>query len=250
MQLRGVMGQVRRDRPRDLSKYETIYEDPDYRRLRAFMTHAPDRSRASALVGGSSLETLGGLTAVVLALIGLSYQPIVMCAIATIAIGIGLAAEGISIMARWRDNLRRLDGPQFDRSELASGVSTEVFGGCVGIVLGVLALTGLMPYVLLPVAVVVFGGSLLLGGPAQRELVHLAPEHDPRFARVTYSAIQGSGGIMVLVGVGAAVLGILALLNVGPIVRLTLVAMLSIGASLLLGGGALTARFVHALRGS
>lgn len=237
---------MRKHKPRDLSKYETLYEDPDYDRLRAFnATRREEKVAAGVLTGGSSLETIGGLVAVVVSVLGLSYRPIEMCAVATIAIGIGLLAEGASIMARWRQTLRKLDGPRFDRNELVGGVSTEVFGGLVGIVLGVLALTGVAPLVLLPAAAIVFGGSLLLGGAAQQELVYVSPERNPRYARVTYSAIQASGGLMVLVGVGAAVLGILALLDVGPILTLSLVAMLCIGAAMLFAGGALTARFVR-----
>ena len=57
----------------------------------------------------------------------------------------------------------------------------------------------------------------------QPDLVFLAPERDPRVARITYDAIQTSGGVMVIVGIAAAVVGILALLDVGPILVLTLV---------------------------
>ena len=76
-------------------------------------------------------------------------------------------------------------------------------------------------------------------------LVFLAPEKNPKVARVTYDAIQTSGGIMVIVGIAACVLGVLALLAVGPVLVLTLVALLAIGAALLFAGGALTARLVR-----
>jgi len=241
------MGYARKHHPAKLAKYETLYEDPDYHRtldrLRAFGIR--DKVTTGIFTGGSTLETLGGLVAVVVAVVGLSCLPIQLAAVATIAIGVGLAAEGASIMARWREALRKLDGSRFDRNELVGGVSTEVFGGVVGIVLGVLALTGTQPLILLPVAAIVFGGSLLLGGAAQPELVFLQPERNPRYARATYSAIHASGGVMVLVGVASAVLGILGLLNVGPILTLTLVAMLAIGGALLFAGGALTARFIR-----
>jgi hypothetical protein len=151
-------------------------------------------------------------------------------------------------MARWRHAVNRLEGTRPDRDELVEGVSTEVFGGVVGIVLGIIALVGIKPAIMLPVAAIVFGGSLLLGGAAQPDLVYLAPERNPRYARATFSAIQASGGIMVLVGVAAAVLGILGLLEVAPPVSFALVSMLSIGFSLLIAGGALTARFMRPLR--
>jgi hypothetical protein len=243
------MGYVSRHKRRDLSKYETVWEDPEYQQLAAIASpRREEKITTGMLAGGSTLETMGGLTAVILSVVGFQERPVVMGAVATIAIGIALLAQGASIMARWQHALPKLQGGKPDRTELVEGVGTEVFGGAVGVVLGIIALVGIKPHVMLPVAAIVFGGSLLLGGAAQPDLVYLAPDKNPRFARVTFSAIQASGGVMVLVGVAAAVLGILGLLDVGPPLSLALVAMLSIGFSLLFAGGALTARFVHRLR--
>lgn len=240
------MGYVSRHKRRDLSKYETLYEDPDYDRVRAFgAARREEKLTTGVFAGGSTLETLGGLVAVILSILGFSRSPIAMGAVATIALGVALLAQGASIMARWRQALQRAKGTRLDRTELVEGVSTEVFGGAVGIVLGVLTLVGIEPTVMLPVAAIVFGGSLLLGGATQPDLVYLAPERNPRYARLTFSAIQASGGIMVLVGVAAAVLGILALVGVGPPIALALVAMLSIGFALVVAGSALTARFLR-----
>jgi hypothetical protein len=240
------MGYVSRHKRRDLSKYETVYEHPEFQQLDMFRARGrDDRITAGMLTGGSTIETIGGLAAVILAVLGFSNHPVVMCAVATIAIGVALLTQGAAIMARWRHALRKSQGTRLDRNELVEGVSTEVFGGIVGIVLGTLALTGVKPDVLLPVASIVFGGSLLLGGATQPDLVYLSPERNPRYARLTFSAIQASGGIMVLVGVAAAVLGILALLDVGPAISLALVSMLCIGFALVIAGGALTARFAR-----
>src|SRR5690349_12323672 len=58
---------------------------------------------------GTSVEVLAGATAIVLSIIGLAgYLPIPMAAIATIAIGVGLFAEGGTIAARWNDVINRL----------------------------------------------------------------------------------------------------------------------------------------------
>jgi hypothetical protein len=239
------MGYVSRQKRRDLSKYETIWQDPDYQRLASLYAPRSDRVTAGMLAGGSTLETLGGLAAVILAIIGFSHRPIEMAAIATLAIGVALLSQGASVMARWQQTAQKLEGTRPDRQEIVEGVSTEVFGGVVGIVLGVVALLGINPGVMLPVAAIVYGGALLLGGAAQPDLVYLAPERNPRVARATYSAIQASGSMMVLVGVASAVLGILGLLEVGPALSFALVAMLAIGFSLVIAGGALTARFVR-----
>jgi len=207
---------------------------------------AEDRKTVQIFTGGASIETLGGLAAAVLAIIGVTgHYSLTMLGVACIATGLALLAHGSSIAARWRHVLARLEGDQYDRSELIGGIGTEVFGGAVGLVLGIMALANIMPYVLLPVAAVVFGGSLLLGGAAQPELEELVPEYNARYRRITRDAIQASGGVMVMVGIASAVLGILALLAVGPILTLSLVAMLCVGTALLLAGGALTARFAH-----
>src|SRR5262245_15815388 len=95
------MGYVSRQKRRDLSRYETIYEDPDYDRLAASLLSRDDRITRGMLAGGSTLETLGGLAAVVLSVIGFERRPAELGAIATIAIGAALLSQGASLMARW-----------------------------------------------------------------------------------------------------------------------------------------------------
>jgi hypothetical protein len=232
------MGYLSTGKKRDLSKHETLYEHPDARELLS-----ADKKTIAVIEGGSSVEALGGLVTVVLAILGLArYDPLRMGGVASIVIGASLFVQGGAIASRWRSELRRLDGVRYDRNELIGGVSTEVFGGVVGIVLGILVLADVMPAVLLAVAAIVFGGALLLGGAAQPELANLAAP--PRRPTVQ-EAVEASGGIMVLVGVAAAVLGILSLLGVGPALTLALIAMLCIGGALLFAGGALATRFMR-----
>lgn len=235
---------------RDFSRHETVYVDPDYERLRAAagLDDHDARITRGVIAGGSSIETLGGLVALVVTLAGFSALPFQMAGVAVIALGFALFAQGIAITSRWRDAARRLAKSRGPRPELiGSGVSVEMFAGLVGIVLGILALSGVQPLSLLPSAAIVFGGALLLGGAVQPDLVYLAPERNPKVARMTYGAIQTSGGVMVLVGVASVVLGILALLEVGPTLALTLIALLSLGVALSFAGGALTTRLVRHL---
>jgi hypothetical protein len=240
------MGSVRtgRDR-RDLSKHETVYEDPAYERIQRFRSRRPEAVTRTVLAGGSSLETLGGLVAFAAAIIGFASAPFQMTGIAILAIAIALFAQGIAIVARWSDAMQRIEGTRAKRQEVVGGVSTEIFAGLAGVVLAVVGLAGLYPLIVYPAALTLFGGALLLGGGAQPDLVYLAPDKNARFARLTFDAIQTSGGIMVLVGVAAAVLGVLALLEVGPILTLCLVGLLAIAASLVFAGGVLTARLLH-----
>jgi len=227
------MGTVITDRKRDLARHETIYEHPDAARLLQ-----PDRKTVLVVESGASVEVAAGLAAIVVTVIGIDgYRPGVMAAISTLLLGIALVSQGGAIASRWRTMLRRLDGVRYDRTELISGIGTEVFGGAVGVVLAILALAGVVPHVLIPAAAIVFGGALLLGGAAQPELANLAPGRDSRA-----QAVEASGGVMVIVGIAAAVLGILALLDVGPIFVLTLIALLCVGCSLVFAGGALAAQ--------
>ena len=235
---------------------ETIYHAPGEGAVgTTTMTPAPqpepheDKINAGVFAGGASLEAIGGAGAVVLAIIGLSASwPMLMAGVATLAIGGALIFHGGAIAARWNQALQRLDRDRYDRTQFFGGIGAEVIGGAAGVVLGILVLAGVIPAILLPIAAIVFGGALLLGGAATPELESLAePVRDRRFGEVTHEAIQASGGVMALAGIAAAVLGILGLIKVGPFVTMSLVAMLCVGGALLLAGGALTARFARRL---
>lgn len=233
------------------TRHEVIYSGEDRRigqdRRRAVVHD--EKLTATAMTGGSSLEVIGGAGAVVLAIIGLAgYLPMYMAPIATIAIGGALLAHGAAVTARWTDTMRRETAERTERIELTGGVGSEIFGGLAGIVLGILALAGVVPLVLMAVAAIVLGGAILLGAPAQQDLARLAPDRDQRIGRYTYEAVEASMGTMALVGCGAIVLGILALVRVGPALTLDMVAMLAVGGALLVTGSALTARFVRRLQ--
>lgn len=231
------MGHVSSDRKRDLTKHETIYEHPDAERLLA-----PDRRTVVVVESGATLEVLTGLGAVTLTVIGIDgYRSLMMAAVATLLLGIALVMQGGAIASRWRAMLRRLDGIRYDRAELIGGIGTEVFGGVVGVVVAIVALAGVVPRVMIPVAVIVYGAALLLGGAVQPELANLGGRDDRA------QAVEASGGIMVIVGIAAAVLGILALLEVGPAIVLALIALLCVGGALTFAGGALAARLMGRL---
>jgi hypothetical protein len=207
-----------------------------------------EKISSAALTGGSSLELIGGGAAVVLAIIGLAgYLPLYMTSIAVIAVGAALLAHGAAVTARWTDTMRRAAADRSEQLEITGGVGSELLGGATAIALGILALTDVIPLVLLPVAAIVVGGTILLGAPAHPPIARLAPDRDRRMAQITHDAIAGASGAMVLAGLGAIVLGILALLRIGPVYTLVQVAMLAVGGALLVGGSALTARFARRL---
>lgn len=234
------------------SNQETIYPPPAERQRGFSEERHEDRHEAkvtsATLTGGASLEVLGGGAAVVLAIIGLTgFMPFYMVAIAVIVIGGALLAYSAAVAARWSDTVARFRGSE--EAEVAAGIGTELIGGAAGIALGILALAGVYPQLLLPIAAIVFGGSLLIGGMAQPQLSVTRRTHEHvRTERISKTSMDASGGVMALAGVGALVLGVLALIGVGPFMTLILVAMLGLGGGLLLAGAASAVRFGHMLR--
>jgi hypothetical protein len=215
----------------------------------------PERQRSIKVVaGGSITEALCGAGTVVLAILGLAgVLPGYMASVAAIVFGIALLAQGSAIAARYSQLVRETLPSEWDtRTELGGGMGAELFAGAAGVVLGVLGLLGLATAVLIPVAVIVFGAALLLGSGATVDLGTLGGPggHDlPRFAHAAREVTVAASGAQVLVGIGAVVLGIVALVGVDP-VTVTLVALLVTGASTLVGGVALSGRMARVLRRS
>ena len=202
------------------------------------------------ITGGSIAEAFAGAAAVVLAIIALAGTlPVILAAIATIAVGVALLAQGSSVAAKWSHVAREFRAQRPDeRLELVGGLGAEVLGGTAGIVLGVLAILGLAPLVLLPIALLAFGGSLLLGSGVTIELGSgVGPGAYDRYAHLVREASMGASGAQALAGVGAVVLGILALIGTLP-ETLTLVGLLAVGTAVLFSGSAVSSRLVSRLR--
>lgn len=195
-----------------------------------------DRARQLAIASGSTFEAFAGVVGAALAIAGIAgYAPVYMAAIATIAVGFALLAQGGALAARWQ-NAEHIPGSE--RKE-AIGIGTEVLGGFAGIALGVLALLKVVPLVLLPVAALVLGAALMFGGPAQPQIAEAAPAR----YRVTRSSMRTSSSVMVMAGLAGIVLGVLGLAMDGYTLVMSLIAMLCIAGSLVVAGGTLTARF-------
>lgn len=191
----------------------------------------------------AATESITGAIAVVLAILGLiGVLSGVFAAVSTIAVGVALAVAGSALAAHYT---RTLSGNElvFERHEGERGMRMEALASVGGVVLGILALIGVSPMTLLPVAAIVLGGALLMvGGSAARvESItrsqvasgapHIALQHAPYVAT----------GSDLLVGVGAVVLGILGLSGHAPL-TLAIISMLGIGAAVLLNGSTIAAR--------
>ena len=115
----------------------------------------------------------------------------------------------------------------------AYGGIADAIGGIATIVLAIIALAGVHPEVILPIAVIVFGAALLVQGGTM--LSEYASIIFP--AGSTYPASEqfgmGSLSTLFLVGVSGIVLGILALLGINFTI-LCAIAVIAFGSALLL----------------
>lgn len=189
------------------------------------------------------VEALAGALAVVLSILGLvGVLPNLMAQVSAIVLGGAILLEGSALSAHHAAARHALEGGR--EVGVGSGVSAEFIAGASGVVLGILALTGVQPQVLIPVAAIVLGSGLLFGGGLVAGTLEVSgrPSESRREHRVGRAA-AGLGSAEALVGAGAVVLGILALVGVGVgYLTLSLVAFLALGAGVLLGGTALAGR--------
>lgn len=192
----------------------------------------------------SAVEAIGGAAAVVLGILGLAeVSPMYLAPIATIVVGVALWFEGAAIVARYSRFVasEARSSAITEVPPVSSGIGAEFLGGAAGTVLGILALLGVASITLTSIAVIVYGAALLFGSGTPLRMNGMATEEDTSTPvhQVMREAAWASSGAQLLVGVGAAVLGILALVGFAPII-LILSALLTVGATLALSGAAFT----------
>ncbi len=116
---------------------------------------------------GLLTEGAAGIAVIVLTVIALAgISTGALTSIAAIVIGVGLLVQAFNSAAEEA----RVTTPDASLGAQGIALAWEVMADCMcgltGIVLGVLALVGINAAHLLPAAVIVFGGSLLLSGPS------------------------------------------------------------------------------------
>lgn len=218
------------------------------------MGQIAERKMSMELVaGGSTAEAIGGIGGLILAILGLAgVLSLVLAEVATIAIGGSMLVEGGIIGARIRKLLSEVGGGTVTTAEVGGGMSVELLGGLAGIVLGILALLGIVPTMLMSAAVVVFGGTLLLSAGVTARLNSLAFQtagtmHETA-KRIASEAVTAASGVQVLLGLGTITLGIIALVGVAPL-TLVLVGLLVSGSAVTISGTALASRMMAAVAG-
>jgi hypothetical protein len=190
----------------------------------------------------SFVEGVLGIGALTLSIIGLAHiAPEMLLAVSTIIVGTALLFEGGALAARYSFHTTHSE-------RRGRGWIGAIFiGGASGITLGILGIIGFVPMVLVPIAAMALGVSLLFssGLNARVNALEIGPSKEqglqPEVARETMTI---AFGVQAFVGLGAMGLGLLALAGVNPMV-LALVAMFSIGGAVLTDG-ALVSRMMSA----
>lgn len=182
---------------------------------------------------GLITEGIAGIAVIVLAIIGLSGTiSAVMASIVTIVVGVGLVVQAFNSVAE--QSKARVPGTvsAMTGNELGGEVMVDLGCGIAGIVLGILALVGVNAVHLVPAALIVFGGALLLSGViSARPRTFAEPGAGGQV--VSYQGSAATSGIEVLIGFAAIILGILSLIFMTSWV-LTLVGFIAVGAALLI----------------
>jgi hypothetical protein len=217
------------------------------------MTGTSTTTETAATFGGF-IDALGGITAIVLAVIALSgVQPTLLLAIGVIVFGAALMIQGGAMVSEYAHFMSPIGGivtTHFD----TSGLSAVFLSGAAGIVLGVLALLGIFSAELSAIAMIVYGGALVVSSSA---VVNLQAMRSNSLRASTRSGAEvlaadmasGSAGVQTLTGLAAIVLGILAVAGINMIV-LSLVALIALGATLVMTGGTLSGTVMGFMRSS
>jgi hypothetical protein len=191
-------------------------------------------------------EGAAGLAAIVLAIIALAgVSPGALIAIAAIVIGVGLMVQAFNSAAEQSNMMTMMTTAMaapagVSRAEFGGSVMVDCMCGLTGIVLGILALVGINPAHLLPPALIVFGGALLVGGAAcMRPTVRSSTVpagvagSEPRAVVAYPGSSFAASGMEILIGLAAIILGIVSLLVAGTGI-LVAVGFIAVGAALLL----------------
>ncbi|MGZ4961616.1 MAG: hypothetical protein ACXWJB_05395 [Limisphaerales bacterium] len=202
---------------------ETASKSSSLREPERHGTYETEQTEHKIIAGGIGLAALLGLVSVVLAILGLvNVAPFYMAGISAVALGVALLLAG-GFSMQWFTAPR-----EHFFYEGEGAMSTEVMAGVAGIVLGLLALLGVVPGILLPVSVLAFGISLFMS---------------------SWVGATHFSGIKCLTGLSGIVLGILALTVVSPI-ALILTGFLTLGFGTLFSGSIMSSKYMYAAHGA
>jgi hypothetical protein len=175
--------------------------------------------------------TCGAVVLAILGIVGLLATD--LAAIAVIGLGAILLFQGANVVLRYGELLYEASpSSKAHAAEVSRGITAEFLAGVAGIILGILALLRIVPMTLMAVAVITYGGTLLLTSGESVWLNSFGKENEIVY-QLRHSMGLAAAGAQALVGLAGLVLGILGLVGIAPMTMI-LVALLAIGASILL----------------
>lgn len=193
----------------------------------------------------SLAEVIVSGVVVVLAVAGLSgLMPELLLPISAILMGVAFLLESKAISIRVSRLIAKLSKDTIQEEQPQVGVTAEFIAGLTGLVLGVLALFGVYSMVMVPSAAIVYGSALIFGSGLTGRLSDLETESlgEPAcLTRIVCEAVSAASGIEFAFGLIAGILGIVALTGMEA-VRISLAALLVVGASSLLSGATVMRR--------
>jgi hypothetical protein len=194
-------------------------------------------------------ELLIALGAVVLSIVAIvGVFPMQLGAIAVIGIGAMLLFQGAAVALHYSELLYEAGATQRAGSmEGTQSVANEFLAGTAGIILGVLALVGLQPTTLMSVAIIAYGGSLLLTSGEMTWRNALMVRESKAVRQIVQQIGSAAAGAQLLVGLASIVLGILGLVGTAAMMMI-LVAVLAMGTLILLRSSAVGGLMLEFLR--
>ncbi len=210
-------------------------------------TYFDDKTSAQIVRGGFAAEGVAGIIGVVLAILGLlNILPQLLLPIAAIVLGIAFLANGGAVASRFSKLLNETAKGRFETAEWGVGLTVEFIGGIAAVILGILTLLRIDPVILMPVAAIVFGVTLMFGSGITARLNHLQmpkSEEYEAFREVARESVNVATGAEILLGLSAVVLGIIAVTGINWM-ALTYVAILCVGVSHMTSGSAIAAKMM------
>jgi hypothetical protein len=227
------------------------------------MTHVETASGETTAYGGA-VDAVGGIATIVLAIVALAgLHPDVMVPVAVIVFGAALLIQGGTMLSEYGHVIFPTGAVAPAEQFGGGGLSALFLVGASGIVLGVLSLLGIAAATLTSVAIIAFGGAMILSSGSVRHLYQLRSStvRATRIAEGPGSTMtphwgtemlagemaSDSAGIHLLSGLTAVVLGILAVAGTNPMV-LSLCALIVLGATVILTGSELTGMVLGFMR--
>lgn len=192
--------------------------------------------------GFSAWEVVGALTAIIVSVIGLANVfPGTLAAVGTLLVGAVLLSLGWDTRAwQWRFLPPGEAGGPIQSAWV--DLSGDFLGGLAGLVLGILALVGFFPAILLAAAVIALGAAFVLSGIGTLQVHWLAgvQAREPLGNRGQVLVVFFGTGLQLLAALGAVTLGILAAIGLAPLI-LVLVGLICLGVAALLSEAVLQA---------